>query len=72
MFPGDDMEFEMGTHHGFPTGVPLRKDNTEETADTVNKQETKGEEVFDVFKSDDELDTELDSENQKHDSKRAK
>ena len=63
----DELELEMSTHHGFPTGIPLRKD-AEELGDLKGSNENVdrvGEDVFNVFKSDDELDDELDSDNWK-------
>lgn len=62
----DELELEMSTHHGFPTGIPLRKDESEivgsKSTETTKREK---EEIFDVFKSDDDLDNELDSDNWK-------
>ena len=52
----DEMKIEMGTQHGFPTGIPLSKD-AEDLAESTDGKDSKDEdEIFSLFKSDDDLD----------------
>ena len=48
-------EIKMGTQHGFSTGIPLRKDE-EDFAELTDKDSKGEEEIFSLFKSDDDLD----------------
>ena len=61
-------EREMSVKDGFSTGIPLRKDENEiRNASDVEKGQTPvADDIFDVFKSDDELDYDLDDEKEEN------
>jgi len=66
-----ESEIEMETKDGFPTGIPLRKEQSEvaNVSDLSNDAKIlpPTEEVFTLFKSDDELDYDLDDNDDSND-----